>query len=78
MNKWIMRNIMYKPMKKQLDKKLIEMGGFRGEANDLYNIMWHFACSGLFTEEQKQELRQAVPYRGPKRPATKVKVRRVN
>lgn len=65
-------------MKKQLDKKLIEMGGFRGEANDLHNIMWHFACSGLFTEKQKQELRQAVPYRGTKRPATKVKVRRVN
>ena len=63
MNKWIMRNIMYKPMRNQLDKKLIKMGGLRGEANDLYNIMWFFACSGLFTEEQKQDLRQAVPYR---------------
>ena len=75
---WIMRNIMYKPMKKHLDKKLVELGGFRGEANDLYGLMWHLACSGVFTEEQKEDLRQAVPYRGPKRPAIKVKVRRVS
>ena len=66
MNKWIMRHILYKPMKKQLDRKLIEQGGFRGEANDLYNIMWHFALTGVFTEEQKEELRQVVPYTGPR------------
>lgn len=78
MNKWIMRHILYKPMKKHLDRKLIEQGGFRGEANDLYCIMWHLALTGVFTEEQKEDLRQAVPYRGPKRPATKVKVRRVS
>ena len=74
---WIMRNIMYKPMKKHLDKKLVELGGFRGEANELYGFMRMLVKAGYFTEAQAEDLRQAVPYRGPKAPATKVKVRRV-
>jgi len=77
MNKWIMRNIMYKPMKKQLDKKLIDLGGFKGAANELYGFMWMLAKAGYFTEAQAEDLRQAVPYRGPKAPAIKLKVRRV-
>lgn len=65
---WIMQHIVYKSMKKRLDRKLIELGGFRGEANELYGLMWDHACCGWFSEEQKQELLQAVPYRGPKAP----------
>lgn len=78
MVKWFTKHIMYKPLKRKLDQLLVELGGFRGEANELYGFMWMLVKAGYFTEAQAEDLRQAVPYRGPKRPATKVKVRRVN
>lgn len=78
MIKWFTKQIMYKPLKRKLDRKLIELGGFRGEANTLYGFMWMLVKAGYFTEAQAEDLRKAVPCRGPKNPAVKVKVRRVN
>ena len=82
MIKWITQRTLYKPMKWLLRKKLIECGGYHGQANDLYFIMQGFARAGLFTEEQAQDLQGYVGEKIrsliPNRRVIKVKVRRIS